>query len=354
MEFKNLKVFENEDVKLCRSSDYNFSFNKKNGFFARWGKTKEEDPVYAPSPEILDIEISTICNGVNGKPCPWCYKSNTGEGTNMSLETFSTVLDKINPLGTLTQVALGIGDIDSNPDLFPIMEHCRSKNVVPNITINGWNLQDKYADELSRLSGAVAVSHYYDDDVCFDVIKKLTDRGMDQINIHKLLSVETYESCFELINKAKNDPRLEKLNAIVFLLLKPKGKRNKLHSIKDVESYKKLIDYAFESKVNFGFDSCSAGKFMKAVEGHKDEKMLKMMAEPCESFGYFSSYVSVEAKYAPCSFTEGEKDWENGIDMIQVEDFMKDVWFSEKVNKWRKHTTELRKCGNFDCPFFDI
>jgi hypothetical protein len=354
MKFEGLKVFEDEERKLCRSSDYNFSFDKKTGFFARWGKTKDDDPVYAPSPEILDIEISTICNGVNGKPCPWCYKSNTGQGTNMNLETFKVVLKKINPLGILTQVALGIGDIDSNPDLFPIMKHCRESGVIPNLTINGWNLQDKCADELARLSGAVAVSHYYDDNVCFDAIKKLTDRGMEQINIHKLLSVETYESCFELIDKAKSDSRLEKLNAIVFLLLKPKGERNKLHSISGVEEYKRLIDYAFEKGVNFGFDSCSAGKFMKAVEGNKNEKMLKMMAEPCESFGFFSSYVSVDSTYYPCSFCENEGDWKDGFNMLEINDFIKDVWFSEKVNKWRKHTTELRKCGNFDCPFFNV
>lgn len=52
------KVIDSVDVKMVSSPDYNFSFNKKSGFFARWGKTRDEDPVMAPAPEILDLEIS--------------------------------------------------------------------------------------------------------------------------------------------------------------------------------------------------------------------------------------------------------------------------------------------------------
>lgn len=54
-------------------------------FLLDGGKTKEEDPEYAPFPEILDIEVSTICNGIPNvsgieSPCAFCYKSNTKHG----------------------------------------------------------------------------------------------------------------------------------------------------------------------------------------------------------------------------------------------------------------------------------
>jgi hypothetical protein len=86
-----------DNFKTFKSADYNFIFNKKDGTFMRWGATVNDDPEYAPSPEILDIEISTICNGID-KPCAFCYKSNTAKGKNMSLDTFKLLFAKICPI----------------------------------------------------------------------------------------------------------------------------------------------------------------------------------------------------------------------------------------------------------------
>jgi hypothetical protein len=81
--------------KALASKHYNYVFDKKTGFFARWGQTKEEDPDFSPfGPEILDLEIdSGECLG----NCKFCYKSN-GSGVpskHMSLEDFKTLLDKM-------------------------------------------------------------------------------------------------------------------------------------------------------------------------------------------------------------------------------------------------------------------
>ena len=54
-----MQVLEKNNVKQVISRDYNYLFNKKSGYFARWGKTKEDDPQLAPFPEILDLEISS-------------------------------------------------------------------------------------------------------------------------------------------------------------------------------------------------------------------------------------------------------------------------------------------------------
>ena len=51
------------NFKVINTPTYNYKFNKVDGYFCRWGKTKDDDPIYAPlGPEIVDIEISTICN----------------------------------------------------------------------------------------------------------------------------------------------------------------------------------------------------------------------------------------------------------------------------------------------------
>jgi hypothetical protein len=87
---------ESDTLKILRSDIVNYDFNKKTGFMATWGKTLEENPDFSPvGPFIADIEISTICHGIQGKPCKFCYKSNTGVGENMSLETFKKVFHNI-------------------------------------------------------------------------------------------------------------------------------------------------------------------------------------------------------------------------------------------------------------------
>ena len=222
-----LKDIDGEPHKLVKSENYNSVQNLKTGFFARWGKTKDEDPDFCPfGPEIADIEISTICHGINNRPCPFCYKSNTGSGSNMSLDTFRTILDKMPP--TLNQIAFGIGDIDSNPDLWNILNLTRERGIVPNITVNGWNLTDEYAEKLANVCGAVSVSNY-GDDICFNAIEKLAEykdkegSTLQQINIHQLAAHETMGDCFSLMENMTKDERLKNLNAVVFLALKPKG-----------------------------------------------------------------------------------------------------------------------------------
>lgn len=340
-------IKESKRIKILKSENYNFFFDKQTGFFMRWGKTKEEDPKYSKfGPEIADIEISTICHGL-GKPCTFCYKSNTPKGTYMSLKEFEKIFDKLPK--TITQIAFGIGDIDSNPEMWDIFDYCIIKGVIPNLTINGYGLTDEIAKKLSQKCGAVAVSHY-DDDYCFNAIKKLTDLGMKQINIHKLLSKETINSCYGLVVKAKVDERLKKLNAIVFLSLKPKGKRNKLTQL----SQKEFTEFSYEligSKINYGFDSCTANKFLYAMRGHKDYDKFMTFIEPCEST-LFSIYCNVDGEFSPCSFCEGEKGWEKGK---KVENFSSDIWNSKEFKGFRTKLLKSKcKMGQRKCPMFKV
>lgn len=351
-------IIQKPKIKVLKSKDYNYTFDTDTGFFARWGKTKKEDPSYSPfGPEILDMEISTICNGIGSGPCRWCYKSNTRIGENMSFEKFKKIFHKLPK--TLTQIAFGIGDIDSNPDFFKIMEYCRNNDynyVVPNVTINGYNLTDTYADNLKSLCGAVAVSMYDPKDTCYDAVKKLTDLGMTQINIHRLVAEETFEECMEVMQDSLTDPRLEKLNAIVFLALKPIGDRNTYNKL-GTEKYKQLIDFAFKNNIKVGFDSCSAPMFLKTVENSEHYEALEQMCEPCESY-LFSFYINVEGKTTPCSFLEkrGYKE----IDVAECEDFLKDVWNSEPIKEFREkllNTTDkciINNKGCRSCPEYNI
>mgnify|MGYP000439193913 CR=1 FL=1 len=341
-----LKVLDTTDWKYARSEEYNFDFNKKDGLFVRWGKTLDDDPEYSVfGNEILDIEVSTICH----RACSWCYKSNgVYKGKNMSFETFKVILDKMPP--TLTQIAFGIGDIDANPDLWRMMRYCRENGIVPNLTINGERMTNELYDNIAKYCGAVAVS-LYNKNTCYNAVAELSKR-MKQVNIHCLLAAETYELCSSVISDIETDPRLKDLNAIIYLWLKPKGRRNTFHQITE-SKYRDLVSMLIDKSVRFGFDSCSAPSFLKVTENNPNFERFKIMAESCEST-LFSYYINVDGVGFPCSFSENTPDYK-GIDVIECEDFVRDVWYGEETEKFRSrviNNKDRNECRM--CPIYNL
>jgi hypothetical protein len=354
---KKYIVIDSDKTKVVIGNDYNYIFNKTNGDFKRWGKNYEDDPTYSPiGGEILDIEVTTICRGIvingnNRQLCSFCYKSNTPNGKNMSFDTFKTIMDKMGK--QLTQIAFGAdSEATSNPELFKMADYCRSIGVVPNITVA--NVSDEIADKLVNVMGAVAVSRYSDKNVCYNSIKKLTDRGMTQCNMHFMISEETYDACMETLSDIKNDDRLSKLNAIVLLSLKKKGRGvgyNKLSS----EKYNNIVKYCMDNDIRFGMDSCGAKKFLDSVKDHPNYENFKVVCEPCESTA-FSQYIDVDAKYYPCSFCDGAEDWDDGIDVVKCSNFLEDIWYNDRVKKFRhKLTNNCNNCHKArECPIYDV
>jgi MoaA/NifB/PqqE/SkfB family radical SAM enzyme len=342
-------IFENDSIKTVRSKKYSYIFNKIDGTFLRWGETEDDNPEWARhGPEIIDIEITDICSN----NCKFCYKSNTSDGTNMSFETYKKVIDVMPK--TVCQVALGVDSkAESNPDIWKIMEYTRDKGIVPNITVA--DISDDTADKLMKYCGAVAVSRYENRDKCYDSVKKLTDRGMKQVNIHFMISQETFDAAVETIYDIQTDPRLKGLNAILFLSLKQKGRGSSFTPLDDA-NFKYLVDTLIEKNINFGFDSCSAYKFLKSIIQNKDFIHYETCTEPCEST-LFSMYINVKGEAYPCSFVENINDWEQGIKMDSETSFIKKVWRSQQFKDFRKTllATKVRNgIGCRECPVFKI
>lgn len=342
-----MKIFENKEFKILRSENYNYNFNKVNGMFARWGATLEQDPDYSMyGAEILDLEISSggDCKG----DCPFCYKCNGGDQPtyNMTLEEFKIILDKMPK--TLTQIAFGIMNIDTNPDFFLMMEYARSKGVIPNYTTHGIDTEPEWVDKTAELCGAVAVS-IVDKEETYNTIKKFTDAGMTQVNIHYMLSEETYERALSVVDDIASDERLSKMNAIVFLQYKSKGRYPEaFHSIQSPQKYIDLIEYCNKKGIRFGFDSCSAPLFFKSMEkfyfqSNKDKYMnMVELAEPCEST-LFSSYINCKGEFFPCSFSEGSDEWSEGLSVLDCDDFLKDIWHNPRITDFRNRIINSSK-----------
>ena len=89
------------------------------------------------------------------------------------------------------------------------------------------------------------------------------------------------------------------------------------------------------------------------IQDKENKKMFEMLAEPCEST-LFSQYINVEGKAFPCSFTEGERGYE-GIDVVNCNDFMTDVWYSPAAKEFREKLLNNKDCrGCRKCPQFDL
>lgn len=324
-----------DNIKKFRSVNYNMSFDKDTGAMARWGTTMDEDPEWCPfGPEILDIEISAggSCLG----NCPFCYKANGGGGPthNMTIQQFKDILGKFN-LDVLTQMALGIMDIGTNPDFFAMMQYAREKGVIPNYTTHGLDMTPMFARLSKETCGVVAVS-VVDKDYTYRAIEMLTNAGMRQVNMHYMLSEESYDEAFKIMEDIQDDPRLQKLHALVFLQYKKKGRGiGTYKTIQHVKKYQDLLDAAEKLNVPIGFDSCSAPMYLKVLDGKTNGGMLSIFAEPCES-GLFSSYINCKGEFFPCSFMEGQEGWESGINVLEVENFTSDIWNHERTKVWRK------------------
>jgi len=283
-----------------------------------------------------------------------CYKGNTNApAENMTFETFKAIFDKMPK--TLTQIAFGITGIQTNPDFFRMMEYCREHDVVPNFTMSGIDLTPEIADRVASLAGAVAVSVYQTDkNVGYDAIKMLTDRGMEQVNIHLMVSEETFSFVKEVVVDRMSDKRLEKMRAIVFLGVKPKGRARGSYSPLGRDKFSTLVKFCLGANVPIGFDSCSAPKFESFLDGSNMnpalKEQLRMVAESCEST-LFSSYVNQKGDFYPCSFCEGEGEWENGVSVLDAEDFG-DVWLHPRVVAWRERLVDSSCNGCRKCIVF--
>lgn len=348
-----------------KDNNYHLMFRKSDGLTLKWGLTEDDDPTHCPyGNEIADIEITTKCRGIRGsdgirRVCSFCYKRNTPVGDNMSFETFKRVFDNLNASKTMTQIAFGVdAECNSNPDTFKIFQYAKDNGVTPNVTVADIDLD--VCQKLVDTCGAVAVSAYASNkSCCYDTVRMLLDecrlRGKSMaVNIHVLVSAETYDFLFELLDDVKNDPRLAGLNAVVFLSLKQKGRGEDFTVVSDSQ-YKTLVDELFSRDIRFGFDSCSANSFMLAIKDRPDYLKLYQMVEPCEAF-CFSAYVNVFGELFPCSFIEGESGWESGIDLTQNFDFVKDVWNGDaRVLSWREDALSKISCdGCNSCPVFKI
>lgn len=189
-----------------------------------------------------------------------------------------------------------------------------------------------------------------------DVVRKIF-----AVNIHHIACQESFNNILETLEDIQTDPRLSKLNAIVLLSLKQKG-RGINHTPLSVEQFKKIIDICFAKNIRFGCDSCTAHKLLRCVEHQPNYEQILQCIMPCEST-LESLFVDVNGMAFPCSFTPDYGCSNNllgdikGINLKYCNNFLEDVWYHPIINNFRNvllNTERSNELGCRTCPLYKI
>ena len=323
--------------------DYHFLADRETGITFRWGKSFDDNPVFAPVPELADISISNKCS----KGCSFCYKNSTADGKLMSLGEYCSVLDALQDPehGTVFQVAIGGGEPLEHPDFFRIVEETANRGIVPNFTTNGLLLSKEVFAAIKGKVGAVAISV-----TGFSDLEKVKPLLMDsdgvKVNIHYILSNESVNEAVDMVNGEYND-LLKDVNALVFLTYKPAGRGPETNVLKQDEQIERFIKAVKSPKClcKIGFDAC----FVPVLIHNR--AVRKEMVDTCEG-GFFSVYVDENMNVSPCSFSGGK-------DSYSLKEFgFYDIWLN-KLQSFRDRMKNncLRECAAHDlcrgaCPYY--
>lgn len=334
---------------------YHCFFEKDTGLNIRWGKTLDDDPKYCGlGPEIADIEIVTgSCPKVNSENCRWCYKNNTSvPGKVMTLEQFKKVIASFPK--NLTQVALGITGVKSNPYLKDILIYLRENGIIGNLTLTGADLDNEMANVLAQQCGACAVSCYdRAKELCYSTIKKLHETAQEKfnrnmsINMHIVIADFSMNHIMDVLNDAK-DGKIPGLKSIVMLHAKPVGRAKNMNCNLSKENLTKVIQFCLDNHISFGFDSCNGFNVQDILTELGKEELCSSI-EPCES-ARMSIYVNVEGKITPCSFVEHVYE-NSAIDLLTDNELhLQDMWMkNEMLNQFRN----CQKCSK-SCPIYSL
>jgi len=316
-------------------------FNQADGFFIR----PHDEEWDKDSPELLDISITNFCTN----NCAYCYKDSDEKGKHIDVKGLENVLAQIKD--RVPQIAFGGGNPNQHPQFAEILEMTRQKyDIVCNYTTNGKFLTDEIIKVSKGNCGAVAASWHNNLELLKNTIERLTSAGV-KTNVHYVL----YDDSVDLLHEwIKSKPAfLEKVNAIILLALKSKGRAASIIGHNPYsEKYKVLFNDIFSGKfiTKIGFDSCSVPHIIK----HITEKQM-MMVDYCEG-SRFSAYISENLKFSPCSFMAESE----GVQLDENSNFL-DIWRNHEVFvNFRSKLKNVDQCKNCSyntncrkCPLFD-
>lgn len=129
-------------------------------------------------PESMDLKITNWCN----MGCPMCHENSTPEGKHGNIMN----MPFIDTLLPYTEIAIGGGDPLSHPHLVPFLKKLKSRNLIPNITVNQISFIDNidFIQELvdKKLIYGLGVSLVDANDEFIEIVSKFPNAVIHVIN----------------------------------------------------------------------------------------------------------------------------------------------------------------------------
>lgn len=324
--------------KVYMNNSYFLGFDTKTGFEVLTGINGKPDPFSLELPSLIDIGIMGHCHN----KCSICYQGDVDE-QHMDIADFIKIIDQIKH--HTNQVALGgRGDPNKHPQFEEFLMYAKHNNVIPNYTTSGRDLTPEEVELTKRYCGAVAVSNYYQD-FTYRALNMFMDADV-KTNVHFVFSKDTFDHAINLIQG--NDVwegrvNLDKLNAVVFLLFKKRGRAEKLAELAPTYYQINLLclaikEYGAICKFKVGMDSCLVNHYCDLIASLTVEEKLSL--DTCEA-SRMSAYISPSLIMTPCSFYKMNEG-------VSIQDkSIKDVWDNSEVFlKTRKVLMNKKNC----CP----
>lgn len=312
--------------------NYHFVADAKTGITLRWGRIPDENPTFAPVPELADISISNHCT----KGCSFCYRNSGLNEQFMKLDDYVHVLENMKhpQYGNVFQIAIGGGEPLEHPYFLEIIDETCKRGIVPNFTTNGINLTSEICKRIKGKVGAVALSVTSVNEILAEKVAILRNEFI-RVNIHYVLSADNIKEA-TAIAKGEYSDKLVGINALIFLTYKPAGRASAKNIIKagnELDGFMKTIDNKNMIMPKIGFDACFVPMLMYYTNIRPE------LIDSCEG-GYFSVYIDHNMNVSPCSFS-GDKDCYS----LKTYDFY-DIWLNKFETFRQEHNN---KCKNSNC-----
>jgi len=289
--------------KCYMDEDYFLGFNTEFGIELLSGINGNPDPFHLKLPSLLDIGIMGHCTN----KCDICYQGDKWED-HMDISDFIKIIDQVKH--HTTQVALGgRGDPNKHPDFDQFVMYAKRNGVVPNYTTSGIGLTQDEVDLTKQYCGAVAVSNY-DQDYTYEALNRFINAGM-KTNIHYVYTKESYSNALRIVQGEDiwdGKFNLSKLNAVIFLLFKRKGRATNLLDLVPTYYQINLLclaikEYGTTTSFKIGMDSCLVNHYYDIIASLTEEEKLSL--DTCEA-SRMSAYISPSLIMTPCSFCNEE------------------------------------------------
>jgi MoaA/NifB/PqqE/SkfB family radical SAM enzyme len=311
--------------------DYFLGFNTQFGIELLSGINGNPDPFMLKLPSLLDIGIMGHCTN----KCNICYQGDKYED-HMDISDFIKIIDQVKH--HTTQVALGgRGDPNKHPEFDQFVMYARRNGVIPNYTTSGIGLTQDEVDLTKEYCGAVAVSNY-DQDYTYEALNRFINAGM-KTNIHYVYTRESFREALGIVKGEdiwEGKFNLSKLNAVIFLLFKRKGRATNLVELDPTYYQLALLcsairEFANKSSFKIGMDSCLVNYYYDIIANLTEEEKLSL--DTCEA-ARMSAYISPSLIMTPCSFCNEEngeslKDksieevWKNSVPFMTTREVLR-------------------------------